>query len=150
VRVKGLWHSSLTVRFIIYPMIVSRLVTLKSPIMRFWLPLTMVLALLHSVSALTAVGWKLQWCGPNIALFQYATDTYFTSSVMRWNPSQVAPNSWETLSECANGYVAISFQPRSPASGSTTFAISTVVDNGLGTRTQSCTWKNIGKKGLDP
>ncbi|KAG0293935.1 hypothetical protein BGZ96_002049 [Linnemannia gamsii] len=82
----------------------------------------MVLALLHSTSALTAVGWKLQWCGPNIALFQYETDTYFKSDVIRWDPSE-SPNSWRQLTPCQKPYVAISFQPKSPASGSMTIGI---------------------------
>jgi hypothetical protein len=118
--------------------------------MRFWLPLTIVPALFHSASALISVNWKMQWCGPDVALFQYGTDAYFTSGVLRWNPSSVPYNTWQTISVCKYGYVAINFIPKSPASGYATFGISTVENNGPGTRIEGCPWKNIGKKGMDP
>jgi hypothetical protein len=117
--------------------------------MRFWLPLAMALALLHSASALTHVNWKLQWCGPNTALFQWGTDTYFTSNVLRWDPAPTV-NSWKILSYCDKPHAAIFFQPKSTASGSLTFGFSTHEDSANNYQIQGCTWKNIGKKGLDP
>ena len=124
--------------------------------MKFWQPLLVTLALLHSTYSLTAVSWALQWCGPNYALFIYSTDTYFTSPVFQWNPqAPPGPIEWHLLSICSQpdepkpGYLSINFQPKSTKTGETTVAINTYGSTNSNWQMDSCAWKNIGKTAMN-